>query len=180
MSEASPGALAATFAMISLVAIGGANAVVPDIHRQIVEVHHWMDSATFAQLFAIAQVAPGPNVLIVSLIGWKLAGWGGLAAATIGMLAPSGLVAFASGRGLRTRAEAPWVKAAKTGLAPIAVGLIAASGLVMARAADSSLWLAGVTFAAAAFVVFTRHNPLIALAAAACAAVIASRAGFIL
>ena len=53
-------------------------------------------------------------------------------------------------------------------------------GLVMARAADSSLWLAGVTFAAAAFVVFTRQNPLIALAAAACAAVIASRAGFIL
>ena len=180
MSEATPGALAATFAMISLVAIGGANAVVPDIHRQVVELHHWMDSATFAQLFAIAQVAPGPNVLIVSLIGWKLAGWGGLAAATLGMLAPSSLVAFAAGRGLKSRAETDWVKAAKAGLAPIAVGLIAASGLVMARAADTSPGLVVLTAGGAAFVVFTRHNPLIALAAAALAAIVAARMGFIL
>jgi chromate transporter len=180
MSEPTPGGLAATFGLISLIAIGGANAVVPDIHRQVVEVHGWMDSAAFAQLFAIAQVAPGPNVLIVSLIGWKLAGWGGLAVATLAMLAPSSLIAFAAGRGLAARADAPWVKAAKTGLAPIAVGLIAASGLVMARAADSSFWLAGATAGAAAFVVFTRANPLTALAVAAVAAVVATRSGLTL
>ena len=77
-------------------------------------------------------------------------------------------------------ADAAWVKAAKAGLAPIAVGLIAASGLVMARAADTSPLLAVMTAAAAAFVVLTRHNPLIALAAAALAAIGAARMGFIL
>ena len=180
MSEASPGGLAVTFGLISLIAIGGANAVVPDIHRQVVEVHGWMDSAAFAQLFAIAQVAPGPNVLIVSLIGWKLAGWGGLAVATLAMLAPSSLIAFAAGRGLAARADAPWVKAAKSGLAPIAIGLIAASGFVMARAADSSIWLVGATAGAAAFVFLTRANPLIALGAAALAAVVGARLGLVL
>ena len=180
MSEASPLGLAGVFGLMSLVAIGGANAVVPDIHRQIVEANGWMDSATFAQLFAIAQVAPGPNVLIVSLIGWKLAGWAGLAAATLAMLAPSSLLAFLAGRGLARRADAAWVKAAKAGLAPVAIGLIAASGVVMARAADSSPGLVGATAAAAAVVMFTRANPLIALAAAAVVAVVAARLGLIL
>lgn len=180
MSEATLTGIAATFALTSLIAIGGANAVVPDIHRQVVDVHGWMDGATFAQLFAIAQVAPGPNVLIVSLIGWKVAGWAGLAVATLAMIAPSSLIAFAAGRGLARHADAPWVKAAKSGLAPIAIGLIAASGFIMARAAATSLWLAGATLGAAALIFFTRANPLIALGAAALAAIVAARLGLTL
>lgn len=180
MSEATLAGLAATFALTSIMAIGGANAVVPDIHRQVVDVYGWMDGATFAQLFAIAQVAPGPNVLIVSLIGWKVAGWAGLAVATLAMIAPSSLIAFAAGRGLSNRANAPWVKAAKAGLAPIAVGLIAASGFVMARAADTSPALGAATLGAAALVYFSRANPLWAIAAAAIAAIGLARAGIAL
>ena len=79
------GQIAITFATLSLLAVGGANAVVPDMHRQVVETLGWMDNATFANLFAIAQAAPGPNVLVVSLIGWHVAGFAGLLVATVGV-----------------------------------------------------------------------------------------------
>ena len=68
------GEVAAQFAILSLLSIGGANAVIPEIQRRAVEVEHWMTNADFTQLFALSQAAPGPNVLIVSLIGWKVAG----------------------------------------------------------------------------------------------------------
>ncbi|HXM71201.1 MAG TPA: chromate transporter, partial [Thermoanaerobaculia bacterium] len=84
--------IAATFASLSLVAIGGANAIMPDIHHRIVDVLGWMNDTTFANLFAIAQTAPGPNVLIVSLIGWHVAGLAGLAVATLAMILPSSLL----------------------------------------------------------------------------------------
>jgi chromate transporter len=62
--------LALQFLILSLLSIGGANAVIPEIHRRVVEVEHWMTDADFAQMFALAQAAPGPNVLIVCLVGW--------------------------------------------------------------------------------------------------------------
>jgi chromate transport protein ChrA len=63
--------LARTFAMLSLVSIGGINVLLPEIRRQVVDVHGWMTDAAFAHTFAIASAAPGPNVIVVSL---RLAG----------------------------------------------------------------------------------------------------------
>lgn len=81
MSAAPLASLAAYFATLSLMAIGGANAVLPDMHRHAVEVQAWMTSDEFAGLVALSQAAPGPNVLIVALIGWKAYGLpGGLTA----------------------------------------------------------------------------------------------------
>ena len=65
------------FALLSFVAFGGATALLPEMHRVVVENHHWLDDATFTHLYAIAQAAPGPNVLVVTLIGWKVAGLAG-------------------------------------------------------------------------------------------------------
>ena len=66
--------------LISLMAIGGANAMVPEIHRYVIEQRGWMRGDEFAALFAIAQASPGPNVLFITLIGWKVAGWPGAVA----------------------------------------------------------------------------------------------------
>jgi len=66
------GALFLQFLVLSFLAIGGAPTVLPDIHRYVVEVHHWMTSAQFAELYALAQVAPGPNAMFVTLIGWRV------------------------------------------------------------------------------------------------------------
>ncbi|MDR3441343.1 chromate transporter [Telmatospirillum sp.] len=159
--------IATTFAALSLVAVGGANAVVPDIHRQVVDILGWMDNATFANLFAIAQAAPGPNVLVVSLIGWHMAGLAGLAVATIAMILPSGLLAFAAGRILNRLSGARWVTIVKAGLIPLATGLILASGVVMVRSAHQGSLTLAISAFAAIFVVACDYNPLWALSGGA-------------
>jgi chromate transporter len=81
-------------AQLSIIAIGGATAVLPELQRQVVDVHHWMDATAFGALFALAQAAPGPNVLVVTLVGWQVAGIAGALVATIGILLPSGLLTW--------------------------------------------------------------------------------------
>lgn len=123
-----------TFSVLSLLAVGGANAVLPEMHRQLVELRGWLDDATFSQLYALAQAAPGPNILVASVMGWRIAGWGGLAAATAGMLLPAAALAWGvAGLTMRLRG-APWLKPAQGGLVPVAIGLLLAAGLVMAGA----------------------------------------------
>lgn len=154
-----------TFCLLSLLAIGGANAVLPEMHRQLVEINGWLDDATFGQLFALAQAAPGPNILAASVMGWRIAGPTGLAAATLGMLLPAAILAW-SVAGLTARlAKAPWLKPAQFGLVPVAIGLIAASGVIMAEAAGTG-WLPwGIIAGSALFVWRTAFSPLWALAA---------------
>ena len=77
MSENPLVELAVDFGLLSLIAVGGAMTVLPEMHRTVVDQHGWMSAATFADLFALAQAAPGPNVLFVSLIGWHVAGLAG-------------------------------------------------------------------------------------------------------
>jgi chromate transporter len=65
--------LAVVFTQLSLLAFGGTNSVLPEMRRQVVEVHPWLTAHEFASLFAMAQAAPGPNMLVVTLIGWRVA-----------------------------------------------------------------------------------------------------------
>ena len=90
--------LAGHFALLSLFAVGGANAAVPEMHRVAVELRHWMTDRQFADLFAIAQVSPGPNVIIVTLIGYQAAGLAGAAVATLAMCGPTCVLAYYMGR----------------------------------------------------------------------------------
>src|SRR5690348_17841560 len=92
--------IAARFAALSLVAIGGINAILPEFHRVVVDVEGWMTSAEFADLFALAQLAPGPNAMVVSLLGWKVAGIAGAFVATIAACGPSSLVSYFAIRAL--------------------------------------------------------------------------------
>ncbi|GAC1332807.1 MAG: chromate transporter [Beijerinckiaceae bacterium] len=156
--------------VLSLLAIGGANSIVPELHRQVVDVMGAMTDAEFTNLFAIAQTAPGPNVLILSLVGWRLAGAAGLAVATLATVIPTSLLALATGRFLSRSRESRWLKAIKAGLVPLAIGLILASGLVIARAADRDLATLLMSVATAVAVALTRINPIWLMAGAAAAA----------
>ena len=127
------------FAGISLLAVGGATAALPEAQRQIVGQLHWLTGPQFAETFAIAQTSPGPNVIVFSLFGWRLAGFAGLFAATLGILGPSSLLAFAAARAMRRAGEAPWLARLKKALIPLAIGLMAANGYLLARGADSGL-----------------------------------------
>jgi len=158
--------LGTTFAWLSLLQFGGINAVVPEMHRQAVDVLHWMDARTFANLFALAQLAPGPNVMVVSLIGWQVAGFPGLLVATVAMTGSPCLLAFGMSRLMQRAGRSRWLAIVKDGLVPLAIGMILASGWIMARSSDLSPMSLGITAAATAFVAFTEFNLLWALGAA--------------
>ena len=124
MSEAPLAQLAVDFSILSLLAVGGAVTVLPEMHRSVVEVHGWMSGAQFADLFALAQASPGPNILVVSLIGWKVAGLAGALVATAAVCGPSCLLTFGVSQIWRRFRHAPWRVAVEAGLVPVTVGLM--------------------------------------------------------
>jgi chromate transporter len=152
--------LAVQFAIMSMLALGGANAVVPEMHRQAVELRAWMTEREFADMFAISQAAPGPNVMIVTLIGYHVAGLGGAIVATLAMCGPTAVLAHFLGRTWDGFKDAPWRVTVQAGLVPISVGLIGASAIVLTQAADHSWVAIVITAATAATAYWTRWNPL--------------------
>ena len=126
---------------MSLLALGGANAVVPEMHRQAVELRGWMSEREFADMFAMSQAAPGPNVMLVTLIGYHVAGVAGAVVTTLAMCGPTAVLAHFLGRTWDRFKDAPWRMAVQAGLVPISVGLVGASAIVLTRAADHS-WVA--------------------------------------
>jgi len=175
MSDSVLAQLALDFAALSLVAVGGAVAVLPEMHRNVVEIHGWMSATQFADLFALAQASPGPNVLVVSLIGWKVAGIAGAVVATLAICVPSCILTYAvSGAWQRFR-EAPWRAAIQGGLVPVTVGLMLASGYLITRSADHSITAFAITIITAMGVMMTRIHPLWLIAAAG----LAGLAGFV-
>jgi len=159
--------LALNCCLFSLMAVGGANALIPEMHRQVVDVDGWMSSTEFASLFAIAQAAPGPNMLIISLIGWKVAGIAGAVVSTLAMCGPSSLLAYGVGQLLQRFHDAPWRRIIERGLAPITIGLVLGSGCLLSKAANTSWPGYVLTAASVVLAVRTKLNPLWLLAGGA-------------
>jgi chromate transporter len=148
------------FALLSLFAVGGANAAIPEMHRVAVDVMHWMNDRQFADMYAMAQVSPGPNVIIVALIGYHVAGFAGAGVAITAMCGPTCTLAFFVARTWDRFKGARWRMAIQAGMVPLSIGLIAASAFVLARVADRNVYAALITAATAAVAFFTRINPL--------------------
>jgi chromate transporter len=160
--------LISTFALMSLFAVGGGNAAIPEMHRIAVDVQHWMTDKQFADVFAISQLSPGPNVLIVTLIGYSVAGVAGGLAATLAMCVPTAVLAYYVSRFLRRSSHSRWPGIIQAALVPLSIGLMGASGLILAVTSDRT-WTAGLMTAVAAVVAFaTRLNPLWLLLAGGC------------
>ena len=157
-----------TFALMSLFAVGGANAAIPEMHRIAVDVQHWMTDKQFADVFAISQLSPGPNVLIVTLIGYSVAGIAGALAATLAMCAPTAVLAYCVSHFLRRSSHSRWPGIMQAALVPLSIGLMGASGLILALTSDRT-WTAGLMTAVAAVAAFaTRLHPLWLLLAGGC------------
>jgi chromate transporter len=154
------------FALLSLFAVGGAGSVMPEMQRFVVDVKGWMSAEDFVQLFAVAQAAPGPNMLIAALVGWKVAGWAGAAVALGGICGPAGTLAWWVGKWWERFRGSPWREAIRRALVPLMVGMVLSGGYVIATpgaAPDWRLWL--ITGASAAVLLATRVSPLWILAA---------------
>jgi chromate transporter len=131
--------LAIQFAVLSLLAVGGANALVPELRRQAIDVHDWMSARQFADMFAIAQVTPGQNVILVTLIG-HVAELAGALVANAAMCGPTCLVAYfvrSTWEHSRPRAGA---SQSRPGLVPVSIGLLGAGAILLARVADHN-WI---------------------------------------
>jgi chromate transporter len=124
-----------SFFLVAFVSFGGASAVIPEFYRIVVTEHGWMDARVFTELFAIAQAAPGPNVLIVTLIGQHVDGWQGALAATVGMCLPMSLVVGLLFKHWDRLQHWRGRAAIQLGVAPLAVGLVLASGTLIAHSA---------------------------------------------
>jgi chromate transporter len=134
--------LFAHYMMLSLMSVGGAMSTAPEMHRYLVVEQHWMSQAQFNDAIAIAQAAPGPNVLFVALMGWTVglnagslaAALAGVAVTMTGILVPSATLTYLAARWGHRNRELVAVRAFKQGMAPAVVALIISAGLILAGA----------------------------------------------
>jgi chromate transporter len=157
--------MALYFSVLSLVSVGGLPAVLPELQRYVVDVTGWLAAADFIQLYAVGQAAPGPNMLIVSLIGWKVASLPGALVALAALCGPAGVIAYWVADLWERFRGTRWRKAIQRAMVPLVVGFTVAGGYVLATPGgvpDWRLWLIAVASAAA--MLATRINPLWLLA----------------
>ena len=158
--------LALYFALLSCIAFGGLPSVLPEMQRFVVDVKGWTSGDDFIRLFAIAQAAPGPNILFASLVGWKVAGLAGAVVSLASICGPAAVISWWVSGLWEKYKEAPWRVALQRAIAPLVVGLILSGGYVLATPSDVPdwrLWL--IAGAAAAAMLATKVNPLWFLAA---------------
>lgn len=150
--------LAAHFGVISLMGVGGGIvATLPEISRYVVDTQHWMTAEQLATAFALAQAAPGPNMLFVTLIGWHVAGWMGAIVTTISAIGPTTFLGLVVWR-MREKADiGPFGRALQKGLAPLAGALMLSTGALLSRTVTVS-WHEPVVIALSLFIV-VRYKP---------------------
>ena len=165
-------ALVLIFAELSFLAIGGASTTLPAMEKAIVYQEHWMSATEFVRLFALAQAAPGPNMLAVTLFGWHVAGAAGAAAATLAFLLPACGLAYGMGHLWVRFRDRRWRRVVQAALVPVTAGLMLAAGYLLVRGAATD-WRAAV-LAAMVLVgsLATRWHPLWFLSAAALAGLV--------
>jgi len=136
------------FLLLSLLAVGGAITTAPDMHRYLVTDHRWITDSQFTASVALAQAAPGPNVLFVAVLGWNVAGPVGAAVTLLAIMLPSTTLALWATRWGAKRRETLTVRAFTAGLAPLTIGLLLSTGWVLtdpARGHAGLMALAAVT-----------------------------------
>jgi chromate transporter len=156
-------ALFSHFLLLSLLSIGGAITVVPDMHRVMVEQMGLLTDAQFNASIAIAQASPGPNVLFVAVMGYQAAGLSGAAVMLVGIMLPSTTLAFAVARWGHARRDWHAVQAFKAGMAPIVIALMFATGWILS--AETPGWRHLLLTVAAAMMVWRTRIHLLVLIA---------------
>ena len=120
------------FLTLSLLAIGGAITTVPEMHRFLVDKTGWLTDTMFTSSIALAQAAPGPNILFVAVLGYNVAGLSGAAASMAGILLPSSVLTVTATRWARRNREHIALRAFSAGMTPLTLGLIIATGWLLA------------------------------------------------
>jgi chromate transporter len=148
--------LALVFGMLSLLGFGGGNAIIPQMHADVVDKYHWISSAQFARFFALGKLAPGPTTTMAALVGFAVTGVLGAIVATLAVFVPAGVVVFAAGHWWERLRGNAWRERFARAIKPVVLGLIWAGVVTLGRgAADAPVTIA---FAVAATVVMLRTD----------------------
>jgi chromate transporter len=166
------------YLMLSMLSVGGAISTTSDMHRYLVDQNHWLTQSQFNASIAIAQAAPGPNVLFVALMGWNVgvntgnlwAGLLGVCVTMIGIMLPSTTLTYLAAQWGHRNRELRMVRAFKQGMAPIVIALLISTGWILASdndnpAKDWPMWL--LTIASAVIIWRTKIHMLWLIAAGA-------------
>ncbi|MEN5172876.1 chromate transporter [Acinetobacter higginsii] len=159
--------LAVVFTQLSLLAFGGGNAILPEMQHQVVTVHQWMSAEQFSSLFAMAQAAPGPNMMIVPLVGWHVAGPAGLLVTSLAKFGPSSIITIYALKFWERFKANPLRARFEKALKPITVGLVLVSAWLIADASAQNLLLVIIVILTAILGMFKKIHPLWVMAAGA-------------
>ena len=133
--------LVIVFTQLSVLAFGGGNAILPEMQHQVVTVHQWMTAEQFSSLFAMAQAAPGPNMMIVPLVGWHVAGPAGLLVTSLAKFGPSSIITVYVLKFWQRFKDHPLRARFEKALKPITVGLVLVSAWLIADASAQNALL---------------------------------------
>jgi chromate transporter len=150
-------------AMLSFAAVGGGVIMLaPDIQRYVVDVHPWITAEQFAAAYAIAQAAPGPNMMFITIVGWQLAGWLGAISATAAIVLPPSVFAYIVARmsGRDGGSVGRFGKAVRNGLAPLSVGFLLAGAWVLFTSNGGGWRVAVAVLATLVVILRTKVNPM--------------------
>ncbi len=153
------------FLPLSFFTIGGGQAIIAEVQRQSVTVHHWMTNSEFAELFAVSRMAPGPGSLYITLIGWDVAGPAGAVVATVAIFGPSLVLTYIIARIWSPHGKARWQRSLEAGLRPVAAGMVLASVYVLLMSLNGGWWARGIALSSTAALLATRVHPFLVLAA---------------
>jgi chromate transporter len=157
--------LAGVFALLSLLAVGGGLSVLPEMKHLTVENAHWLSGDQFVDFYSLGQMAPGPNMNMVLLIGLQAAGVAGAVVAWLAFFVPSSALALVAGRGWQRLSGWPWRESIRRGLAPITIGLMTAGVVSLARVALVDVRAVVLAAVAAAVLLARNVNPVLVIAA---------------
>ncbi|MGH1402499.1 MAG: chromate transporter [Acinetobacter tandoii] len=153
-------ALAIVFTQLSLLAFGGGPAILPEMQHQVVEVHHWLSATEFSTMFAMAQAAPGPNMMIVPLVGWHVAGLAGLLVTSFAKFGPSSVITVFALKFWNQFKDHPLRERFEKALKPITVGLVLVSAWIIADASAQNSLLIAILAIATVMSLFKKVHPL--------------------
>jgi len=158
-------ALLAVFIPFSLVSFGGGTSIIAGMQHESVDVHQWISAREFIDLFAISRAAPGPGLMLATLIGWKVSGWAGAIVATLAIFVPSSLLCYTVALVWRRYRGRRWHTALEQGLAPIGIGLVLSGAIAVLRVSGGGALSWVLAFASAALLTWRpKLHPLLVFA----------------
>ncbi len=155
------------FATLSMLAVGGGNAVLPAMEQILVLNEHWLTAEQFINIFSLGQIAPGPNMTMIVLIGEKVAGHYGAIAVLLAFFIPSSVLVFFAGRLWKQFEGSPWRESVQNGFAPITIGLMLGGVYAIGKHAISGLFEIFIAIGVMFILLRYKINPVFLIAIAA-------------